>query len=281
MRKIRRLERGFTLVELLVVTLIIGILAALLLPTLSRSKAQAHSTTCKNHLHQMGLALQLYVNDNQGQYPYLRGSRDPTDDALVGAANTGFWYAKLVRYYPLNWTNPAYQCPGYKGAMMGEFQGLSPLGSYAYNALGVRLPFSGFEDLGIYYPPGEQFGLGGIPVARPPPLFRFRATTESDIKVPSEMLSIGESRFLSAQMNKNPGGYFLMTCGILKWDDPPHNYTTALWAFDPARHGKNYNQLFCDGHVAAMSPWVLFNPTNTAAMWNYDHQPHPEFWSPY
>ncbi|PYI88990.1 MAG: hypothetical protein DME26_02295 [Verrucomicrobia bacterium] len=51
-------------------------------------------------------------------------------------------------------------------------------------------------------------------------------------------------------------------------------------SFDPARHGKNYNQLFCDGHVAAMSPWVLFNPTNSASMWNSDHQPHPELWVP-
>jgi len=29
-----------------------------------------------------------------------------------------------------------------------------------------------------------------------------------------------------------------------------------------------------------MNPWILFNPTNTAAMWNNDHQPHPEFWLP-
>jgi prepilin-type processing-associated H-X9-DG protein len=46
----------------------------------------------------------------------------------------------------------------------------------------------------------------------------------------------------------------------------------------PQRHGKNYNQLFCDGHVAAMDPWLLFNPTNSASMWNRDHQPHPELW---
>jgi len=37
---------------------------------------------------------------------------------------------------------------------------------------------------------------------------------------------------------------------------------------------------FCDGHVSAMAPWVLYNPTNTASMWNYDHQPHPELWYP-
>jgi hypothetical protein len=36
----------------------------------------------------------------------------------------------------------------------------------------------------------------------------------------------------------------------------------------------------CDGHVAAMNPWVLFNPTNTARMWNYDHEPHSELWQP-
>jgi hypothetical protein len=29
-----------------------------------------------------------------------------------------------------------------------------------------------------------------------------------------------------------------------------------------------------------MNPWVLFNHTNTAAMWNRDHQPHPELWAP-
>ena len=49
----------------------------------------------------------------------------------------------------------------------------------------------------------------------------------------------------------------------------------------PARHGKNYNQLFCDGRVRSMDPWLLFNTTNSGAMWNNDHQPHPEFWPPY
>ncbi len=54
-RKKRGNRAAFTLLELLVVTAIIGVLAALLLPALSAARGYARSTTCKNNLHQMGL----------------------------------------------------------------------------------------------------------------------------------------------------------------------------------------------------------------------------------
>jgi prepilin-type processing-associated H-X9-DG protein len=52
------------------------------------------------------------------------------------------------------------------------------------------------------------------------------------------------------------------------------------WIIDPARHGKNYNTLYCDGHVAALDPLVLFDLAKTAANWNNDHQSHPGIWVP-
>jgi prepilin-type N-terminal cleavage/methylation domain-containing protein/prepilin-type processing-associated H-X9-DG protein len=82
-------RRAFTMVELLVVIAIIGILAALLLPTLAQSKASARRIQCVSSIRQLGLAAQMYWDDNHGQTFRYRGAFTNGGDV--------FWFGWLER----------------------------------------------------------------------------------------------------------------------------------------------------------------------------------------
>lgn len=73
--------------ELLVVIGIIGILAGMLMPAISRAKQKANRVKCLNHMRQLGMALTMYAGDNEGQFPPRRR----------GETNT--WVGGLKPYY--------------------------------------------------------------------------------------------------------------------------------------------------------------------------------------
>ncbi|MFN7138844.1 MAG: type II secretion system protein [Limisphaerales bacterium] len=69
----KRALQGFTLIELLVVIAIIAILAGMLLPSLSRAKERATTIACANSVRQLGLAMQMYADENNERLPMAHG----------------------------------------------------------------------------------------------------------------------------------------------------------------------------------------------------------------
>ena len=117
------MRRAFTLIELLVVIAIIGILASLLLPVLSKAAERGRSIACRSNLHQMGVALEVYIGENDNHLPVMY------DVPTNSPPTNNFPCVNTVLVKQLSSTN-VLRCPS-DNQMLFEMTG----SSYSWNVL--------------------------------------------------------------------------------------------------------------------------------------------------
>jgi prepilin-type N-terminal cleavage/methylation domain-containing protein/prepilin-type processing-associated H-X9-DG protein len=265
-RHLRKPARGFTLIELLVVIAIIAILAAMLLPALSRAKGKAKQAACMSAQRQIGIALVMYVGDF-AQYPSClqpNGSGyyvwQPRLLSLMGNNRNAFFCAAALPQAAWDTSNN----PTVK-SVIGEDGKVDQYGILTggpQNGQGTRFSL-GYNDWGSDRSnPNIVLGMGADVGTQP--------IKDSTIRRPSDMIAVADVR------SDTPAASLQFSANTT----PPTSWTLNQdGGYHPQvpcnRHNYHTDILFADGHVETpLRSLVISTNGYWAARWNNDNQVH-------
>jgi len=214
---------AFTLIELLVSIAILGVLAALLLPALGRSKSAANRVACASNLHQLSLAAQMYWDDNNGAC--FRWELGPTNGGRL------YWFGWLQ-----NGVEGQRAYDATQGALhpylRGHSVGVCPALDYSMAQFKLKAT-------GAAYGYGYNLFLSS-PVSQPP-LKISRIQRISGIVLFADAAQVNDFQGPASKSNPLLEEWYYV--------DTSTNYPNGHF-----RHGEKANAVFCDGHAGREKP---------------------------
>jgi prepilin-type N-terminal cleavage/methylation domain-containing protein len=285
------ISRAFTLIELLVVIAIIVILAALLLPVLSRAKERAYTTVCRSNMHQFAIAIANYASDFHC-YPYYQVAA-----AVPQAGDNSFWQELLQPYLGARWDRDTFKGRvnfGSRIYLCPSFERLPQHWDYAETEmwdLSHHYGCYGYNQSGVWKAGEQSLGLGGTGRVMMGP---WTPTREQEVVKPAQMIAIGDGPLAPTVLdpptiygwsdfsryegwndyNAEIGQPMYPSPGMGTWPGGRDVVANSI----RRRHFARWNIAYADGHVSTHKTKDIFNYTDDEVLklHNKDNLPRRE-----